>query len=201
MISAIVGGLGSGKSLSCMEMMERTVVRRRRIATNIALKEACWFQKNVVYFDEPKINGKWFFNYFGPGWTYFIDEASLWWDAQDWASVKPEVRAYPKMVRKRGDELVLIDQSLDNIYSRIRKLVQYVVFCDNVMRSSPWARFVGSLLPGFIRSDFSCFVRVYFSGWKMLPASITHSEVIPERSLRRFYDWYDTTQILGMSST
>lgn len=133
-----------------------------------------------------------FWHYMPPQWVYFIDEADNYFDSMDFTALKnvgDDCRLYYKQHRKREDVLILSVQNLDNIWNRIRRMVQKFIVCENTRRSMR----IMSYLP----ISWSRFVRAEYGHESLREESLLGSGYFSYSEAQRMFSWYRTDQLVG----
>lgn len=200
MIKGVTGLPGSGKTLYLLWVMQQAVLGGRAVATNIALTERCPFFNDVIFMDDEEypvfeLKGKEaraFWHYMPPGCLYVIDEVDNYFDSMDFTRLHDagnDTRLYFKQHRKRRDDLVLCVQNLDNLWTRIRRMVQSWVVCDWNYRSYPLMKWLPISISKFWRGEF---------GHESLRAeTFLSSGYFTYAEAEEMFSWYDTEQLIG----
>jgi len=201
MIKGVTGLPGSGKSLYLLWVIWQAVRSGRPVATNIELTPNCPFSDDVILLDDSSEypvfvqRGKEtraFWHFMPPGVLYVIDEADNYFDSMDFTRLHEagnDVRLYFKQHRKRGDDLVLAVQNLDNLWARIRRMVQSWVICDWNYRSRPLFK--------YFPIRWSKFVREEYGHESMREGTFLSAGFFSYREAQELFGWYRTEQLIG----
>lgn len=204
MIRMVLGQPGSGKTLYALWAMGACVAAGRRVATNIALTKACPFQDKVVFLDGAdwpfiQLNKRGeieraFWQYMPAGFVYFWDEVDNDLDASDFSrnNASTELRLYFKQHAKRGDDLFLIAQNLDNVWVRVRRMAARYIVCEYTHRTRPLLR--------WLPRSFGCYLRGEFGHESMTPRTYLGSGHFTIAEAERMFGWYDRCQFIGAAA-
>ncbi len=211
MIQVVCGLPGEGKTLYCSWLIEQLAcVQSRRVVTNIELteKHKAYELAYRIDYPDPENPGviKYpivshegcFFNWFddGQGSVFVIDEADIFFDASDHAKILKQVKIYFKQHRKRKDDIILIVQFPENLWVRIRRLVNEWVWCYRDSKLNPPPGIPGFLFD-FIPDDLLRFNRNTYAKASMQPASLIRSGYITTAEARKLYGTFVTEQLIG----
>lgn len=208
MLRLCAGLPGSGKTLFALWTIGQAVQRGRPVATNIRLNPECPFYNDVVLLDDDEGQYpvcrmpdegmgpyKAFWHYldsFCHGWYIVIDEADNVWDSSPNTKYSNDARLYFKQHRKLGHDLLLIVQDVNNLWVRIRRMVQSFVVCEYTRRSDRITR--------FLPVSWSSFIRGEFSSPQMTPDSLIGGGRFWYDEGKEMFGWYDTDQLLGSTA-
>lgn len=198
-----MGRPGSGKSLYMLWILEQFVKAGRKVASNIELTPECPFIDKVALLDDPEeeypvfreeCNGKpyrAFWHYLGPGWAIVIDEADNYFDCTDHGKMAKDVRLYFKQHRKLKHDVVLGVQCVDNLYVRIRRMVQSWIVCEYTRSTA-----------GFVEKHFplswSRFIRGEYCDQAL--RQLVNAGHFWYHEAQRMFSWYRTEQIVGTTA-
>ena len=206
MIKVVLGLPGSGKTLYMLWLMQQYVNSGRLVASNIRLTDRCPFKNAVALLDDDegkfpvctegdkkkKESYRAWWHYLGPNWVIFIDEADTYFDSSDYRDLQRDVRIYFKQHRKLRHDIILSVQNVDNLYVRVRRMVQAWVLCDFNRRSSRLMQW----LPG----DWSRFLRAEYGTPQLRDDSLLGTGYFWMNEARQMFSWYDTEQLLGSTN-
>lgn len=133
-------------------------------------------------------------HYLGPGqpWKVFITEIDNYFDASDFANIPPGVRGYFKMHRKWKHDVFADCQVLEHLWTRIRRMAQKYIVCEYTGRSERITRWLPQRYHRFIRSEFA--------SADLTMASHMGSGVMTYEQMKPVFEWYNTDQLVGMTS-
>ena len=141
MIEVFEGRLGGGKTYHAVKRMVKYLASGGVVCSNIALKmdavkaylrmRYSWeYQEGqYIFLEDEEINQ--FYKHTPSGTPecpslVVIDEAHIWLNARDWASVLREMIIFLTQSRKCFTDIIFISQSALNIDKQIMRLVQYI---------------------------------------------------------------------------
>lgn len=217
MNTVIAGGLGDGKTLYALEIMEQMVARGRIVLTNIELTPRCPFYDRVVSIgrvgdeipvleeietlgrrgrSKEEIPYRAFWHYIArvPGCVVVIDEADMWFDCTDHSKLGRDLRAYLKMARKLKHDLYFIVQHVSNLYVRIRRLSHQFVVCWN-KGSRDWL-----FREGWLPRKWAPFERAAYPSEDIVPGTEIAYGRISYEEAKVMFGWYRTDQLVGDTS-
>lgn len=214
MIKGILGMPGAGKTLSMVEYIGYFLNRGRVVATNIELLPACPYYNYVVkigtpefpIFAHPKYEGEGrnrrqvcghraFWHYMPGDVDYVIDELDNHFDSMDFQRLNDageDVRLYFKQHEKHGlagDNIIYTVQDLDNLWTRIRRMTQTWVVCENSWRSSPLMQKLPRSMTKFLRAEFA--------DKNLRPESLVAEGYLTYKEASKMFGWYKRTQLIG----
>jgi hypothetical protein len=213
MIRVVLGKPGSGKTLYMLWLMGQYLAAGRPVATNIRLTKACPFYNRVAMLDDDE--AKWpvfqepdkdrdipyraFWHYLNPNglagpWAIFVDEADNYWDSSEFGrlNVAKDVRLYHKQHRKLKHDIIYSVQNLDNLYVRVRRMVQSFVVCEYTRRSSRLYKYLPSWCQKFCRAEFT--------SEQFGPKTLVGNGSFTWWEAKKMFTWYTTEQLIGDTS-
>lgn len=205
----VTGNLGGGKSLVCVGKIRDALQEGRVVATNLDLNIQNMFHRRTTktYMrlpDQPTIDD---LNAIGIGNHSYdesrngilaLDECGTWFNARNWQDAgRKEINDWFLHMRKRGWDLYLIIQHIDNLDAQARKnLAEMTVFCRRLDRMK--VPFIG----GFIQ----LITGIRLSMPRVHSARVVYGTSPTDLKIDRWvyrgtdlYNCYDTKQIFNSS--
>jgi hypothetical protein len=130
-----------------------------------------------------------FWHFLGPDWVVAVSEATDYWDSMEFAAMPKICRAYFAQHRKLGHRLLLDFQNIDNLYNRVRRMMQLFILCEHNARHH-W-------LWRHAPIEWSAFCADSFGAEQMNERTHVESGFISYREAMGMFKWYRTDQIYG----
>jgi len=130
-----------------------------------------------------------FWHFMPRGSVVAVSEATNYWDSLNFASMPEICRNYWTQHAKDGTTIILDFQNLENLYNRIRRMIETFIVCEHTARTH-WAF-------RFVPVSWSAFVADSFSSEAMRMTDYLESGSLSWNEAQQMFGWYDTTQTYG----
>lgn len=209
----IAGRQRNGKNLFSLDIMHQAHTAGRLLYCNFDLLPACPFADDAVrigtpeypIFHDPQFGVsrarrrpglvRAFWDYVRDDSVVVVDEADMEFDCMEWGGFDADARIAAKEIGKRGIDLYLVCQKVENLYNRWCRQADGVIWCEWNWRSPPWWLRQARRLMGPRAIYMSSFRRFEFSSIEMKPRHFRRGASIPYHELEARYfraPWYDT---------
>lgn len=213
MICILTGPLRNGKNIFACSIMEEAWRAGRALYTNVELTPDCPFYDYAaligtedfpIYRGTAPFKGKQashdymaFWHYIENGSVVVIDEATTWFDCADNGAMGNDLRNFSTQIGKRGIDLVLITQNIQNLYCRWCRLAQRVWYVEWSWRCSKVPQMLSKFIGEKKAKNLTRFWRAEFNDSSLAPGSMVDVGYIRYGEATRYFSWYHTEQLIG----